>query len=243
MALEGEKILVRVKDNTISMMATDVVHCTVIQDDPWEITTPMESISTLVQFSQVGSSAPFSGYSLGHSTYTDVKRSDGVMMRATVVPKPKPIHIAPGKSHDFEVPFERDWSGHVVPGHWNVWIEDEGENLISNKIEIRLRFTADSIFACLQKASDESRDVLQREFYAAWLQEILPELNLRWPSGDKTVHEQRAIEIEIKQELQAFKLYLGETNNAQAIEAAMQRINRGNTSDTHSRQGMGTNNQ
>jgi len=194
--------------------------------DPWVIPAPKESVSAIVRYRLVGSKDQPSGYSLGRVTMTSVKRPDGAIMRTRVVPSPKPVSIAPGESYDFEISLERDWSGHVVPGLWSVWIEDEGVRLTSNKVEIPLRFTTTSIRACLQKASDEKRDRFQRKFYSKWVHEVISDFDLRWPSDDTPEQERQNMEVRIKKEIQAAKEFLSDKSNERVVEAAMENINR-----------------
>ena len=193
--------------------------------EPWVIPTPTESTSVFLFYTLVKSERR-SGYRLGNYKITTIKSHDGLTMTSYDKIKPKLISIAPGKSYDFEVVLDRNWTGNIVPGRWNGWIEDEELKLRSNKSEISLTFTVDSIVVCLQKAMDETLDVTQRESYAEWLIKIMPGLDLHWWSEDTPIQERQKMEIEIRQKLQVFKAFLADKGNAKAIEGAIKNINR-----------------
>ncbi|MCD4823937.1 MAG: hypothetical protein K8S55_04975 [Phycisphaerae bacterium] len=142
-------------------------------------------------------------------------------------PNPKPISIAPGKTHEFKVKFKREWNGNIVPGIWSVWIEDRTFKLESNRVEIPLRFTAESVAICLEIALDKKQDVYMRNWHARWLQKIMPDLKLQWWTWkDKmSPKEKQEKEDEIQRQLKAFQEFRKDKNNAQAIKEAIARIN------------------
>jgi hypothetical protein len=157
---------------------------------------------------------------------TTVKGPDGREIIARESPAPKPISIAPGQSHDFKVAFERDWTGDLIPGIWTVWIEDDTLKLKSNLVEIPLHFTADSVTACIEIASDKKQHVLKRKEHAKWLQKIIPSVEFHWWSDDTPPQEQQRKQVEIQRQLEAFRKSLRDSNSAQATKAAIDRINR-----------------
>lgn len=196
-------------------------------DDSWEIKNPTNSLSTVVRYKLVGSEERLQGYGLVREKITTRKRPDGTVISARVVPIPQSISIAPGESYKFETPFERDWTGDVIPGLWNVWFEDEDLELISNTLEIPLIFTRTSIKICLQKAADDKLSPFKRTFHSKWVNEVIPDFDLQWPSNDMSEQERKMLEISNKKTIQAAEKFLSEKSNARVIEAAMQKINKG----------------
>lgn len=212
-------------------------------EDPWMVFfNPLESDRVWLRYA-LSESKKTSGYCIGCSKSVSIELPNGRkwISKTRVIPKviPKPFPIEPGKSYDFEIPLERRWTGEriwtgdVAPGRWSVWIEDSGEQMKSNIVEIPLRFTADSIATCLQNVGDEKQELYTRVICAEYLQDIKPDLDLRWPSDPPvwptegmSVDERQKVEREIRQKLQAFKVYMDEKGNTQAIETAIRSINK-----------------
>ncbi len=194
---------------------------------PWVVPTPTESISVLVRCRRSKSNQMPGGYSLGRITLTTIKGPDGQTITAREFPEPKPISIAPGKTHEFKVKFERDWNGDIVPGIWTVWIHDETLKLKSNRVKIPLRFTAESVAICLDIALDKKQDVYMRNWHARWLQKIMPGLKLQWWTWQDKMSpkEKQEREDEIQRQLKAFQEFWKDKNNAQAIKKAIANIN------------------
>lgn len=193
---------------------------------PWVVPTPTESLSVSLLYRPSGSDRHPQGYTLGRVTTTTVTMPDGKIITAHVMPNPEPLSIALGQTHDFIVEFERDWTGHVVPGIWTVWIEDDDAKLRSNLLEIPLRFTADSVAACLEITLDKGQSLYKRKEHASWLQKIMPGLELRWWSDDTPPKTQEQLQAEIQRQLEVFQKFWKDKANAQVVEAAIARINR-----------------
>jgi hypothetical protein len=194
--------------------------------EPWEVPTPSESTSVGLRRRPSGTEQHPGGYDFGRRTITTIKGPDGQEITARVVPIPKPITIAPGQSHDFKVLLERDWSGNLKPGLWTVWVEDHKLEMESNRLEMPLVFTADSLTACLEIAADDKQRVSKRKAHAIWLQKIMPELNCRWWYDDTPAPERQAMEAEVQRQLAAFRAWWLENSKAVASEAAISAINR-----------------
>jgi len=193
--------------------------------EPWVVPTPSESISVGLRYCPSGSEQHPQGYDFGRITTTPFKGPDGEEMEVRLFPDPKPVSINRGQVHEFKVVLERDWTGDLKPGLWTVWIVDDNLKLESNRIEIPLVFTADSIAACFEVAIDNKQPLYKRKKHAKWLQKIMPDLNLRWPSEDMPADKRLEMEPDIMKGLQSFKVFLNDPNNAGVVEAAIQNIN------------------
>jgi hypothetical protein len=114
-----------------------------------------------------------------------------------------------------------------VPGRWTVWVGDRRTKLESNRIEIPLRFTADSITACVEIALDKKQLILKRKWHAKWLQRFMPDLAVdKWWWYDTPLEEQKARDKKNCQELERFRVFWEDEKNAEAIDAVIARINR-----------------
>lgn len=193
--------------------------------EPWVISNPEESLSTRVRFNHAGIQEHPMGYSLGRFTLTSAKTPLGDTLIAKVAPDPKPVSILPGQSYDFEVPFERGWTGIFVPGRWNVWIDDEGVKLKSNALEVPLTFTVESIRLCQQRAADEKVHLYERKSHFEWLQKIMPGLTMRWTQENPPEEERMKMENELKRKLHEFDLFLAGKGNEQTIKISIDGIN------------------
>jgi hypothetical protein len=137
-------------------------------------------------------------------------------------PIPKLRTLEPGQSYVLTVPVV----GHVVPGNWEVWVKDGEQKLESNRFEFPVRFTRDSLTPCLEIASDAKTRASERKWYAAWLQKVMPSLKLKWWWNDSTPEETAKMEPGVNKELDAFRAFLKDPKNAEAIRQAIDRINR-----------------
>lgn len=194
---------------------------------PWKMPKPQESLSVKVQFRVPESTRRPYGYSLGRMTHTTVE-VNGETWTAMVAPAPEQTSIAPGETYEFSTDMERDWSGWLVPGHWDVWVEDHTDDpsiLASNLVKIPLRFTEDSIAACLAIARDKEVHVYQRKWHGEWLKKIMPALQLKWWAESVSAEEQKRGDEEIQKNLKAFEKFVKDKNNAEAITKAIQAIN------------------
>jgi len=109
---------------------------------------------------------------------------------------------------------------------WDVWISDGNEDVESAHIVIQLRFAADSVKECLEIVGDREQRKSKRKWHAEWLEEIMPGLRLRWWARDATLEERDRAEAEIAHRLDAFRAFLKDPKNEEAIQQAIDRINR-----------------
>jgi hypothetical protein len=198
------------------------------EQEPWVIPNPSESVNVGIRYRLPGSTkrqGGYGGHSFGSNICTTIKFPDGQERTAWDMPVVNKITIAPGQTNEFKIDLERGWTGNLKPGLWTVWIVDKNLKIESNRIEIPLVFTADSIAACLEVAADNKQTLYKRRKHAGWLQRIMPDLDLRWPSED--VHADKRLEMEpdIMKGLQSFKVFLNDPNNAGVVETAIQNIN------------------
>jgi len=196
---------------------------------PWVIPNPSESVNVGIRYRLPGSTKRqwgYGGYNFGSNICTTIKFPDGLERTAWIMPVVNKITIAPGQTNEFKIDLYRGgWSGDLKPGIWTVWIVDDNLKLESNRIEIPLVFTADSIAACFEVAIDNKQPLYKRKKHAKWLQKIMPDLNLRWPSEDMPADKRLEMEPDIMKGLQSFKVFLNDPNNAGVVEAAIQNIN------------------
>ena len=194
--------------------------------EPWVVPTPSESISVGLRYCPSGSEQHPQGYDFGCITTTPFKGPDGEEMEVRLFPDPKPVSINRGQVHEFKVVLERDWTGDLKPGLWTVWIVDDNLKVESNRIEIPLVFTADSITACLEIAADEKQHVYKRKEHAKWLQKIMPELKCRWWSDNTPSQEKQQMEAQVQRQLEAFCAFQNDSSKAKVTEVAISGINR-----------------
>lgn len=192
---------------------------------PWVIPTPSNSRGVVLHYRPTGSYGHPAGYYLGPAAASKRSTPSGPAFTYRD-PRIKPLSIAPGKTHDFTAAFERDWTGHIVPGVWTVWLDDLSVEIESNRIEIPLSFTVESVAVCLEIAADRKQSRDKRRHHAKWLQEIMPGLELRWWRRSTPPAEQKPLEAEIQRQLEAFRQFWEDEANVQAIELAIARINR-----------------
>lgn len=200
------------------------------EQEPWVVPTPSESVNAGIRYRLSGSTKRqwgYGGYNFGSNTYTTFTLPDGQEVTAWVMPIVNHISIAPGQTNEFKIDLYRDgWSGDLKPGPWTVWIVDDNLKLESNRIEIPLVFTADSVAACLEVAADNKQPLYKRKKHAGWLQIIKPDLDLRWPSEDMPADKRLEMEPAIMKGLQSFKVFLNEKSNARVVETAIESINK-----------------
>ncbi len=191
----------------------------------WVVPKPTESLSVAVQYRRHGTEGRPHGYRLGRVLTATITDPDGQSVTAFENPVPTPMEIKSGKSFDFSVPLERAWLGHVVPGRWTVWIEDESLKLESNRLDIPIRFTADSVAACLEIAVDQEAYVSKRKSHAGWLQKIKPDLKLDWPRRDDAEAVKKQKEYRVQLALKEFEQFWEREKNSQAVADAIRKIN------------------
>jgi len=192
-------------------------------DQSWLLRRPEESGSTRFHCQMVGSDRSTAGYRLGKSPVKPPPLPNGGDILEEVVGGP--LEILPGKRHEFVITLEPSWTGNVVPGVWDVWIGDRRERQQSNRLRIPLRFTRDSIVACLEVVEDPKQGRSKREWHAAWLEKVMPELTLQWWAPIATPEEREASEAEIGRRLGNFRTFLRDPENAEAIQQAIALIN------------------
>jgi hypothetical protein len=116
--------------------------------------------------------------------------------------------------------------GYLTPAKWAVWIQDREQKLESSRTEMTLRFTHESIAACLEIATDTKRRGSERAWHAEWLQKIMPDLELSWRTKDTSPEGLARRNAKVDKELDAFRAFLKDPKNEQAIQQAIDRINR-----------------
>lgn len=194
--------------------------------EPWAVLTPSESISVGLRYRPSGSEQLPQGYDFGQITTTTFKWPDGQNGEVREIPDPKPISINPNQVYEFKVVLERDWTGDLKPGLWTVWVVDDNIKLESNRIEIPLVFTVDSVAACLEIAADEKQQVYKRKGHAKWLQKIMPEMKCEWWSANTPAQEKQPMETQIQRQLEAFRAFQKDSSKADVIKTAISNINR-----------------
>ena len=190
----------------------------------WVIPTPMESVFAGLQIQPFGSKRAVL-HQFGRETVITTKNSDGQIITDIVSPIAKPMSIAPGKSHQFEVQFERDWSGNTRPGRWTAWVEDEALKIESNRLEIPLEFAPDSVDACLEIALDTDEHLFKRKWHAEWLKKLKPDLPLDWPreKDPEAIHRQK--EPRIQAALKEFASFWEREKDSESMTEAIRKIN------------------
>jgi hypothetical protein len=118
------------------------------------------------------------------------------------------------------------WTGRVTPGCYTVWVEDHEQKLESNRTEFPLLFTRESITACLEIASDTKRTGHARAWHAKWLQKVMPGLELSRRTKDTSPEGIARRNAKVAKDLDAFRAFLKDPKNEQAIQQAIDRINR-----------------
>lgn len=192
--------------------------------DPWVLRNPGESDEVFLFYRQAGTNGRPFGYSVpAPMPARAVPRPDGADVVVSRVGSR--LDIPPGGTHVVHVPFERGWSGWLVPGIWDVWVHDTTERLESNHLQIPVRFTAGSIMVCLETVSAQGQRGLRQKSYATWLEKIMPGLSFVWWAPIATPKEREAAEAEISRRLDGFRTFLREPENAEAIRTAIARIN------------------
>jgi len=212
-------------DGTLVFGSTVPIHVKYRNDakEPWVIGTPMESIEVGLKYRRSNDKQRPNGYRFGQRTAVTITVPDGGKITAFTVPTPKPLSISSGKTHEFKLDFPRHWSGHLVPGRWTIWIQDDSEKLESNRIEIPLRFTAHSVTTCLEIALRKEEHVSVRKQYGRWLQRIDPDLELDWPDSDDVRAE---YEVSLQRNLKKFSVFLKDAKNSPQIAERIATINR-----------------
>ena len=191
----------------------------------WVIPTPTESANVGIRFRTVGSKGLPAGYDLGQRIVTTRKLPSGLIIEDISSPIPKPVSIASGKSHQFQVEFERDWSGHVVPGRWSAWVKDETLELESNHVEIPLEFAPDSVKACFEITVDTDQYRSKRKQHAEWLQKLMPDLQLDGPRSNDPEAIQKQKEVRIQTALKEFASFWEREKDSESMTEAIRKIN------------------
>ena len=194
-------------------------------DAPWTLNTPTQSRGASILYRVVGTEGIPSGYPLGHGEALISYDQQGGRIVSMTAPPRIPLTIEPGQSHVFTVPLERGWMGYLIPANWTVWIKDREQKLESNRLEFPLRFTHDSVTACLESASNTKKRGSERAWHAEWLQKIMPGLELKWRPENPSPEGIARRNAEIEKKLQEFKLLLEDPKNAEVIKTAIARIN------------------
>jgi hypothetical protein len=192
----------------------------------WEVSDPPKSPGVRLNYKPAGSTERPQGYGMGRLIRTVTQGPGGMRMEATALPKVEKVRIEPDKTLEFDAPFERGWTGDVVPGHWTVWIEDETEQVKSNKIDIAFVFTPESMRICLAIAQDKSQPILKRKSHANWLRKIDAKLQLTWPRDDLSETEKAKMEDPIQASLKEFQAFIDNQANEKSVLDAIGEINR-----------------
>jgi hypothetical protein len=192
----------------------------------WTLKDPAGSLGVRVSYRIQGSTGRQQGFFMRDYEVAFAPMSNGQVMTTWVVPQEEEVTLAPHATREFDVRVEKDWTGNVVPGRWEVWVADEGQKLESNHLEISLRFMDESIKTCLAVARDKSENRTKRKWHGEWLQKIDPALQLQWPDDNASVETRATMERAIQKALTGFEAFLVDEKNGKAIEEAIRAINR-----------------
>ena len=237
-AEQAERSIVLSTEDTSAVFGRDVLLKVRYQNagkTSWNLPdTPDKSPSNLVRYCPVEliKEKP-EGYGtyLGPMTHYHIKGPDGEEIQSVwVIPPEKPISVASGKAYEYTHEWPIGWNERVIPGRWILWVEDNiadgKKKMLSNQIEVSLRFTEESMAICLAIAKNKELGVYRRKLHGRWLQKIMPALQLAWWYESSSQEEMQQGEIEIQRSLKAFGDFINDKNNAEAIAKAIEAINR-----------------
>jgi hypothetical protein len=196
---------------------------------PWVVPKPDESAFVGLRFGPSETDMVRGGYDFGRVQVSREQLPDGTTMTSRLHPMVEPVSVAPSEAYVFSAGLQRDWTGNLKPGRWTVRVVDRNLELESNRIDIPLRFTEDSVLACLEISRDKEAHLFKRKWHGEYLQKIMPELQLRWWRDYPTeppAQEREQMEEGIQRELDRFEAFWKDEDNRPEITAAIARINR-----------------
>ncbi len=153
--------------------------------EPWKLEQPESSAGVKVWYEPVGKgNSARMGFSFSKMTIKQVRLPDGRDQRVYAAPPRTEIEIQPGAKHELTVDIYSKWTEDLAPGEYEVWVEDVGQKLKSNRCTFTLAFNKESVPLLLETASAEKEMPAKRKWCAHWLQKLKPDFELKI-KGDK----------------------------------------------------------
>ena len=159
----------------------------------WKLERPETSSSVRVSYRLAGNGErAVTRFSLSRKSSREVKLPNGKSQIVQVVPPKTEIEIKPGAKHEFVVDLGTGWTEDLVPGTYEVWVEDVGQGLKSGLCTFSLTFSRDSVPALLETAAKEDESPAKRKWCVCWLQMIQPDFDLKLKGEADTPEAKKA---------------------------------------------------
>lgn len=187
--------------------------------EPWKLEQPESSAGVKVWYVRTGEAKPLRmGFSFSKMTATEVRLSNGTQQVVYSGPPRTEIEIPPGGKHELTADIYSKWTEDLAPGEYQVWVEDAGQKLQSNRCRFSLAFTKESVPALLETAAVEKEMPAKRKWCARWLQRIQPDFELKLKEAKTPPEAAKKIAEENAAAIRGFKAHWEKVKDSREIE-------------------------
>ena len=194
---------------------------------PWALKEPDHSLGVSLNYENANDVTIQGGYRFGKRTVVHTTTPSGKILKTWTEKVPADLSIEKGESHRFTAPLQRpgEWDTRLTPGAWRVWIQDQAEQMESERVEIRIVFVSSSIPFCLSILRDPEAATFRRKWAGELLQTIKPDLQIEWWHRDTPDNTVAGREKDLAEKLVRFEQWYKNPANAADVEAGIERIN------------------
>lgn len=162
---------------------------------------------------------------VGVSGLGDVGVRDAESVGSAMNPA-KTLSIPPGASHTIESDLTAHGLGLLNPGEYEVWAEDENEELNAAPVRFRVSFTNDSVNALAKTAGDVTAEGYRRQWCAHWLAKIDPGFSLHLPAPGDSADVRASRNAENERAVRAFRAFWVKAANLPETQHKLDEVNR-----------------
>lgn len=175
---------------------------------------PAKSLEVTVHFIDKKSGEDLN-YTMGRLTSTIIDRAAGEY--ALVMPPKEKVEIEAGGTIDFTT--DPDARLFLRTGRFDCLVRDHGAD--SNRVELAIQFTRESVDTLLALAADPAGDYSRREWAMDWLRKLRPEFRLKLSTPDHTAAVRAENETFNQPLIEKFKAWWKVHRDDPAIEAQL----------------------
>ena len=146
----------------------------------WKLPNPARSTQVLSRATINGKQFPLLGAPLVQPRGA-VVTINGMTIHEFYGDTPRELLIPIGRTFEFKARLTRDyWNSGLAPSRWTAWLHDENLSRDSNRVDFRVRFTADSTNYLIAAAENRLYPEFYRRVACEWLRLVNPDADLSW---------------------------------------------------------------
>jgi hypothetical protein len=235
--VEQKKILLQSDQKLVSLGAPYNLRVKYVNDgkNDWVLNEPSTAFDVNVICIRPGRAALRQIFKLGKINEFDGKDEFGRIVKMGKLPDERKILIGPKNFYEFVINFGERWGerdGYGInkddwwdTGTFEVWIQDAGEKIASNRIVLTVNYTEESVANCLKIIGDSKEAAWRRKLSVKWLQKLNPQFQVDIERENDATEKKEKKMAANNSAIEEFKRFWDEKKGSKEMQERLAKIN------------------